>query len=136
MADRDEMVRRQRSLARFGEAALRSDDSQEILTEACRLIADALGVELAKVLEIDRGTDEALVRAGVGWRPGIVGKMRLPLSARSSEAYAIETAAPLISRDIAKEDRFEFPAFMREHGVVAMVNVPIFVPGGAAASWR
>lgn len=130
MADRDEMVRRQEALARFGEAALRSDDLQEILTEACRLVAEALGVNFAKVLEIDRQTNEALVRAGYGWNAGVVGRVRLPLGERSSEAQAINTARPLITRNIAEEKRFEFPDFMREHGVVALVNVPVFVPGG------
>lgn len=130
MADRDEMVRRQEALARFGEAALRSDDVQEILTEACRLVAEALGVDFAKVLEIDRQTNEALVRAGYGWNAGVVGRVHLPLGERSSEAQAINTARPLITRNIAEEERFEFPDFMREHGVVALVNVPVFVPGG------
>lgn len=130
MAGREEMVRRQEALARFGEAALRSGDMQEILTEACRLIANALEVDLAKVLEVDHATNEALVRAGVGWAPGVVGKVRLPLGVRSSEAYAIQTAQPVITGDLAEEKRFEFPAFMRDAGVVALVNVPIFVPGG------
>jgi two-component sensor histidine kinase len=130
MADRDEMVRRQEALARFGEAALRSDDVQEILTEACRLVAEALDVNFAKVLEIDRQTNEALVRAGYGWDAGVVGRVRLPLGERSSEARAINTARPLITRNIAEEERFEFPDFMRDHGVVALVNVPVFVPGG------
>jgi two-component sensor histidine kinase len=130
MVDREEMVRRQEVLGRFGETALRSDDTQEILTEACRLIAEALGVELAKVLEVDRPANEALVRAGVGWAPGVVGTVRVPLGVRSSEAYAIETAQPVVTRNLAEETRFEFPAFMRDAGVVALVNVPIFVPGG------
>ncbi len=37
-----ELLRQQTVLARFGELALRSDDLQEILTEACRLAGDAL----------------------------------------------------------------------------------------------
>lgn len=130
MVDREEMVRRQEVLGRFGETALRSDDMQEVLTEACRLIAEALGVELAKVLEVDRPANEALVRAGVGWAPGVVGRVRLPLGVRSSEAYAIETAQPVVTRNLAEESRFEFPPFMRDAGVVALVNVPIFLPGG------
>lgn len=130
MADRDEMVRRQRALAGFGEAALRSNDVQEILTEACRLVAEALNVNFAKVLELDPATNEALVRAGYGWGASVVGKVRLPLGERSSETHALNTAEPLITQDIATERRFEFPDFMREHGVVALVNVPIFVPGG------
>lgn len=48
---------------------------------------------------------------------------------RSSETFAIEAAEPVIMQDVAKEDRFEVPDFMKKAGVVALANVPIFVPG-------
>jgi hypothetical protein len=43
-----ELLRQQTALARFGELALRSDDLEEILTEACRLAGEALRTDLAK----------------------------------------------------------------------------------------
>jgi hypothetical protein len=71
--DRDDFIKRQRALAEFGEFALRCEDLQEILSEACRLIADALGTDFGKVVEIERDRRTALIRAGVGWSDGIVG---------------------------------------------------------------
>jgi PAS domain S-box-containing protein len=127
---REALIHRQQVLANFGELALRSDDLQEILQEGCRLVADALGTDLAKILEIDRRDDTALVRAGVGWRDGVVGQMRLSLSEHSSESYAISEGRPIVTQDVATETRFEFPAFMNDHGVAAIVNAPIFLPGG------
>ncbi|WP_207537632.1 PAS domain S-box protein [Sabulicella rubraurantiaca] len=129
MAGQDEMMRRQRVLADFGDFVLDHEDLDEILTEGCRLIAKALGTDLAKVMEIDRETNTGFVRAGIGWRPGIVGHERVSLSDRSSEAYAIKKAEPVITNDIACEERFEFPPFLREHGAIALVNVPILLPG-------
>lgn len=131
-ADRAALIRRQRVLADFGELALRSDDLQELLQEGCRLVAQALGTDFAKILEIERNGETALVRAGVGWREGIVGQVRLRLSDHSSETYAIAEGRPIVTQDIAEEERFEFAPFMKDHGVVAIVNVPIFLPGGAA----
>jgi two-component sensor histidine kinase len=130
MIDREGLVKRQQVLADFGDFALRCQDLATILTEGCRLVGEALGTDLAKVLEIDHERHELLVKAGVGWRPGIVGRMRIPMGERSSETYSIEQGKPVISQDINKEERFDFPEFMREHGTVALVNVPIFVPGG------
>ena len=130
MPDRERMLRRQRALAGFGEFALRSDDLDEVLTEACRLVGEALGTGRAKVLEIERDTRTLLVRAGVGWRPDVVGRMRLEMDERSSESFSIEAGRPVVTRDIRQEDRFEVPAFMREAGVVALANVPVFLPGG------
>lgn len=124
------LVHRQKLLADFGDFALRCDDMDEILTRACQLVGDALGTDLSKVLEIERGAHQALVRAGVGWRPGVVGQARIALGERSSEAYSIKVSRPVITPDIRQEERFDLPEFLREHGVVALVNVPIFLPGG------
>ncbi|WP_337268633.1 PAS domain-containing protein [Oryzifoliimicrobium ureilyticus] len=126
---RDEMMKRQQVLADFGELAIRSNDLDEILTEACRLVGGALGSGRAKILEIQKGRQELLVRAGVGWQPGIVGHERLSMDEASSEAYSIRVAEPVITQDVAEETRFHVPAFMREAGVMSLVNVPIFVPG-------
>jgi signal transduction protein with GAF and PtsI domain len=129
MTDREQMVARQRALAEFGELALRSDSLDKVLEEACRIVAAALGTDLAKVLEIQPEAQELLVKAGIGWRPGIVGQTRISMGEWSSEAYAIETAEPVIMQDIGDEERFDIPDFLKEHDVVALVNVPIFLPG-------
>ena len=132
MIDVEQMVKRQRILADFGEFALRSEDLTEVLTEACRLVSVALATDLAKVLEIEQDGDDSvlLARAGVGWQPHVVGVVRLPMGEHSSETYAIKQAEPLVMADITKEKRFDIPAFMIEAGVSGIVNVPIFLPGG------
>jgi len=45
-------LRHETTLARFGELALRSDDLDKILTEACRLVGEDLRTDLAKVMEL------------------------------------------------------------------------------------
>jgi two-component sensor histidine kinase len=134
MVDVEQMVRRQRALADFGEYALRSGDLDDILTQACQLISRALGTDLAKVIEIGKTSEgpTLFVRAGVGWPPGVVGEVRMPMHERSSETYAIEQGVPIITPDIRTEDRFTFPDFMKDAGVRGAVNVPIFLPGGKA----
>jgi two-component sensor histidine kinase len=129
MTDFETMVRRQRVLADFGDFARQSEDLGAVLTQACQLIGEALGTDLAKVLEIEEGSQTLLVRAGIGWQPGVVGEVRLPMGEHSSETYAIKQGVPVITADIRTEDRFEFPAFMKEAGVAGVVNVPIFLPG-------
>ncbi|WP_264047670.1 PAS domain S-box protein [Methylobacterium flocculans] len=144
-------MKRQRVLADFGEFALGSEDLDHVLTEACRLVADALGTDRAKILE--RETPELaiparesqqlqeqgpslLVRAGVGWGPGIVGTLRLPgvpgfLGARSPEPLAIragrETGVEIPEATIPEA---MIPEVMRAAGVVALASVPIRMPGG------
>jgi PAS domain S-box-containing protein len=129
MADAEELRKRQQVLANFGELAIRSNDLDEVLTEACRLVGKAVNTDRAKVLEIEEASRTLFVRAGVGWAPDVVGRLRIPMDEHTSETYAIEKGEPVVSQNIHEETRFEIPPFMKEAGVVALVNVPIFVPG-------
>ncbi len=125
-----ELLRQQTALARFGELALKSDDLDEILNEACSLVGQALGTDLAKVMECRSSGSELLVRAGVGWQPGIVGQVTVRTGRFSAAGHALETGAPVISPDVQQEDRFEIPLFLIDHGVQAMVNVIILSADG------
>jgi len=132
MPSQEQMMKRQQVLADFGEFVLRSENLDEVLTEACRLVAKACGITFAKILEIQEDGQALFVRAGVGWAPGIVGRVRLPMREPSSETFAIKEGKPIITQDIRREERFEVPEFMKEAGIIAFANVPIFVPGWKA----
>ena len=119
------LLGQQRALARFGELALRSDDLDEILREACRLVGDALRTDLAKVMELQPDGLTLLVRAGVGWKPGVVGHATVRADSSSSEGIALETHEPVTSDDVDAEERFCYPNFLKDNGVKAMVNVII-----------
>jgi two-component sensor histidine kinase len=112
-------------LARFGEFALKSEDLDAILTEACQLVCEGLGTEFAKVMEFDHDRDGLLMRAGVGWRPGLVGRARLSLREAEAESHALEEGVPIICEDTLADRRFVLPAFLVEHGVRAFANVLI-----------
>ena len=119
------LLRQQTILAKFGELALKSDDLDEILTEACRLLGEALGTDLAKVVELQEDGHTLLVRAGVGWKPGVVGKVTIQADDDTSEGLALKTGEPMISPDIGKETRFRYPPFLTENSVRAVANVII-----------
>lgn len=120
-----ELLRQQTTLARFGELALRSDDLDEILTEACRLAGETLGTQLAKVVELQEDGKTLLVRAGVGWKPGVVGVATITAEHDTSEGHALRTGEPMISPDVAKETRFRYSQFLIDNNVQAVANVLI-----------
>ena len=97
-----QLLHQQTILAQFGELALRSDSLDEILTEACRLVGEALGTDLAKVVELQEDGKTLLVRAGVGWKDGVVGVATISAEADTSEGFALKTGEPMISPDIEK----------------------------------
>jgi two-component sensor histidine kinase len=130
MPTREQMIKRQRALADFADSALRSNDLDEVLTEACRLVSEALETEHAKILEIQTGDQYLFVRAGIGWDADVVGKMRLPMHDNSSESYSIRIGKPVVIRDIHEEKCFVFSDFMKQAGIVAIANAPIILPAG------
>ena len=118
------LFHQQTALAQFGEFALKSDNLDEILHEACRLVGGALGTELAKVMELQEDGRTLLVRAGMGWKPGIVGVVKVDAKGLSEE-LALETGEPVICLDAEQENRFGIPDFLREQGVRGFANVNI-----------
>lgn len=121
----DRLLAQQTALARFGELALHSDDLQEILHDACRLVAEGLGTGLAKVLELQPDGRTLRVRAGVGWQPNVVGQVTLKAEQGSLEGLAMAAAGAVVSEDTATETRFPIAPFMLEHGVRSLVNVTV-----------
>jgi hypothetical protein len=71
MIEREQMIARQRVLANFGEFSLRGDSLHDILREACCLIGDPPGTDLAKIMEIEPSGSCLSMEAGVRWRPGL-----------------------------------------------------------------
>ncbi|QWN03988.1 hypothetical protein DGN16_13315 [Xanthomonas citri pv. fuscans] len=120
---------RPRTLAAFSNFVLDHNNLDLILNEGCRLIVAAMGTDLANVIEIARDQGEGAVRAGIGWRPGIVGHARVALAECSSSAYAFESGQPVVTTDVPNETHFTFPGFVLDHAATAVVDMPILLPG-------
>jgi hypothetical protein len=96
------------TLAGFGGRALRSSNIDELLQDATRLVSDVVEVDLVKVLELLPDGRNLLVRAGVNWNPGVVGRATIPADGGSSAGHALRTDAPVIS-DIDTENASKLP---------------------------
>lgn len=121
----DRLRRQQKALADFGLHAFRSTDLDEILHRAVERVAKGLDVRRAKVLELLPDGKELLVRAGVGWNPGVVGAVRFGADSHSPAGYALSHDQPVVSPDLDAESRFEIPQVLVDHGIRSMVNVII-----------
>ncbi len=119
-------TRKQRAaLAEFGIVAFRSDDLDVLLTKATALVGEGLGIERAKVLQLIEPGDKMLIRAGVGWKPGVVGNVTVDADEGSAAGYALLSGKPVISEDVQHDKRFRYPDVLREHGIKSAVNVII-----------
>jgi len=125
-ASEAEKLRKQRAaLAHFGQHALRTNDLDELLHEATVNVSKAMEIDLVKVLQVMRDGKTMLVRAGVNWNPGVVGRATFGAHSQSPAGYALHTDKPVISPDVALEKRFEIPELLSRHSVKSMVNVVI-----------
>lgn len=127
--DGDALLEQQRVLAEFGDLALTADVLDDILTKACGLVGRALETDLSKVMELGPDQTTFTVRAGVGWKPGIIGNVTVTAAENSPEGLTLKNGA-VISTDRLSETRFEYHDFMKDHGVTAFVNVLILSSKG------
>ena len=93
-------ARRQAFVTSFGARALTEGfDLDALLAEAAAHAAAGLGVERALVLQHRPEAGDLLVRAGVGWKAGVVGQTTLPTSMASPPGRALRTAAESALRE-------------------------------------
>ena len=118
----------QELVAGFGLFALRGGPIGQLLDEACRLVAEGLHTDLAKVLRWRPESNDLLVIAGVGWHPGVVGHRTLSGGMESPAGYTIHTGRSTLSRHLAQERRFQTPDLLTEHGGQSAINVMIGQP--------
>ncbi|MBI3909452.1 MAG: PAS domain S-box protein [Armatimonadetes bacterium] len=128
--------RQQAAVAELGRRALAGADLFTLMDEAVALIARTLAVEYAKVLELLPDGKELFLRAGVGWKEGLVGHATVGAGTDSQAGYTIlarppmiaaglRSGEPVIVEDLRIETRFSGPPLLHEHGVVSGMSVVI-----------
>jgi two-component sensor histidine kinase len=116
-------IRQQEILAEIGVTALQGAGFERLLAETVRLTADGMEAEFCKILEHTPSENSFLVRAGVGWEPGIVGKATVGADLESPAGFALRTGQPVISNHLENEQRFRTPELLVRHGIHRAVNV-------------
>jgi two-component sensor histidine kinase len=125
-------ARQQETLARLGERALTETDLQRFFNEVVSTVKEILDVEMIKILELLPGDSELLLRAGIGWRPGLVGNAHVSTGRDTQAGYALASGRPVIVEDLASEARFVGEPLLHDHGVVSGLATPIAGRDGRA----
>jgi hypothetical protein len=63
------------------------------------------------------------LRAGVGWKPGVIGIATINAEHDTSERHALRTGEPMISPDVDKETLFRYSQFLIDNNFKAIANV-------------
>ncbi len=125
-------ARQQETLARLGERALTDSDLQKFFNEVVTTVGEILDVELVNILELLPGDAELLLRAGIGWKPGLVGTANISTSRDTEAGYTLASGRPVIVEDLARETRFSSTALLHDHGAVSGLATPIAGRDGRA----
>jgi two-component sensor histidine kinase len=124
-------IRQQEILAELGVSALRKTPFLDLLNQTALLTAEGLEAPFCKVLEYLPAENRFLVRAGVGWQEGIIGKARVGADLESPAGFALHTGKPVISNHLENEQRFRTPELLLEHGIRRAMNVILQGDGSA-----
>jgi PAS domain S-box-containing protein len=135
--------RQQAALTELAQRALIETDLAAVMDQAAAKVADVLGVEYCKVLELLPDGKAFLLKAGVGWRAGLVGQVTIDAGRDSQAGYTLLHSQPVVVEDLRSESRFRGPALLTDHGIISGVSViihgqeqPFGVLGAHTSTWR
>ncbi|HKP88830.1 MAG TPA: PAS domain S-box protein [Thermoleophilaceae bacterium] len=119
-----EWAQQQAVLVDLGQRALAGNEAQSSMDDAVAVVAEVLDLKLVAIVEDLPDARQMLVRAGVGWRPGAVGRAA-GSSDRSFVRHAARAGSPVVSEALDSDERFTISAFLESHQVTSAAAVPI-----------
>lgn len=121
-------ARQQQAVAALGQRALTGAGIDPLLEEGVAVAAEILHVEYSKVLELQPDGNSFLLRAGVGWKKGHVGRATVGAGKESQAGFTLQSDETVVVEDLRSETRFSGPPLLIEHGVISGMSVVIKGP--------
>lgn len=121
--------RQQQAIAELGQHALEGRNLAALLEDAVEVVPQILGVEFCKVMELTPDGKTLLLRAGSGWKEGLVGQATVPAECDSQAGFTLVSCEPVIVKDQSSETRFRSAPLLLDHGVISGMSVVIHARG-------
>ncbi|HEY9508895.1 MAG TPA: response regulator [Verrucomicrobiae bacterium] len=115
----------QTAVAALGQFALTSSDFNALLNQTATLVSQTLEVEFCRILELMPDQRALLLRAGTGWKRGIVGVALVDADPRSQAGYILQSGEPVVIPDLRREFRFSNDPSLGEHRIISGASVAI-----------
>ncbi|VWX55774.1 Histidine kinase [Burkholderiales bacterium 8X] len=112
-------------LAAFGRLAVEGRELQELIDRLPSIAAEALQVEMAKILMLDAGGTRFRIAAGVGLLPDEVVGGHVANEPGSPAHHVVTKGESLVIADYAAERRFHIPRPYLDAGLVCEASVPL-----------
>jgi len=122
---RQALAGQQAVVSELGRRALTGIDLLPLMAEAASLAWSNLGVEYVNILQL-MPDGSIFFQAGAGWEDGLVGRAVTEAVNAIPAAQVLLTQTPVIVEDIRADDRFPDASFLRDHGVISSLTVPLY----------
>ncbi|WP_341939621.1 sensor domain-containing protein [Marinimicrobium sp. C2-29] len=110
-------------VAALGRFALSAASLDEVYTEAASTITQGLNVEFSNVLLLDGPQKPLVLKAGIGWKAGWIGR-QVADPREQTQTYPVLTShEPVIIHNFSEASRFASSELHRSHGVISGVDV-------------
>src|SRR5919201_3911402 len=124
---RDEALRasdeRHKLLAELGLLALEGKPVDGLIDRAVVMVSENLGAEFVELLELRPDRESLVLRAGVGWKEGLVGSALTPFTSEFHAGFTFGSLGQVVVHDFEAERRFKPAPLLRENGVSAGASV-------------
>jgi PAS domain S-box-containing protein len=128
----EQRAAQQAAIADLGLLALGGLEPDELMDALVGRVAGTLGVDYVSILKLLPGGDRLLLRAGVGWRAGVIGQASFRADRDQHAGATLDTTDPVVLEDLRTDPRFPGSQLLREHGVRSGLCV---VVRGRTAPW-
>ncbi|AFZ19851.1 PAS domain-containing protein [Allocoleopsis franciscana] len=116
-------LRQQAAIAQLGQQALLRAPLSSLMDECLNLICQILGVEYCQVWEWLPDNNTLKLRAGFGWREGLVGQALIDASANTQAGYTLQSGQPVVVENLRGETRFQGSPLLHEHDICSGLSV-------------
>jgi signal transduction histidine kinase/CheY-like chemotaxis protein len=89
------------------------------------LVSQTLEVEFCGILELQKDQHSLLLKAGVGWKNGVIGTHVVTADPYTMAGFTLTAGEPVVVEDLSREMRFHPTPFLVDHGVTSGVTVAI-----------
>jgi len=127
VTDLERRLREQALTAQFSIDALGASSIQIVCDDAAHILREHTGADFSSVMECNADSKSMLFRSGIGWRPGLVGVMRIDADDATPKGRALLLNHAIVIEDVRNDRSLLLPKFMREHGVIS--TIAVVIPG-------
>lgn len=118
-------AKQQAAVASLGRMELASGDLDSLMREAATLVSTTLAMKYVSVLELLGGGETLMLRAGIGWRDGAIGRAAPWATSKSLAARTLTTKAPVVIEDLRRQQDLRGAPWHDEYALVSGMSVLI-----------